>query len=91
MADIEEADSEDQGRVRHWLAQALRAPRDPEWVADGQVSQHWLPISPVTGRLDAFEWKVPVSSNARPAPLAPAASEPPAPLPPGAAPVAPGV
>ncbi|MBX9457052.1 MAG: heme biosynthesis protein HemY [Rhizobium sp.] len=57
MADIEDAESGDQGRVRHWLAQALRAPRDPEWVADGQVSPHWLPISPVTGRLDAFEWK----------------------------------
>lgn len=57
MADIEDAESGDQGRVRHWLAQALRAPRDPEWVADGQVSPHWLPISPVSGRLDAFEWK----------------------------------
>lgn len=57
MADIEEAETGDQGRVRYWLAQALRAPRDPEWVADGQVSQHWLPVSPVTGRLDAFEWK----------------------------------
>jgi HemY protein len=57
MADIEDAENGDQGRVRHWLAQALRAPRDPEWVADGQVSQHWLPYSPVTGKLDAFEWK----------------------------------
>jgi HemY protein len=57
MADIEEAETGDQGRVRHWLSQALRAPRDPEWVADGQISEHWLPISPVTGRLDAFEWK----------------------------------
>lgn len=57
MADIEDAESGDQGRVRHWLAQALRAPRDPEWVADGQVSPHWLPLSPVTGKLDAFEWK----------------------------------
>ena len=57
MADIEEAESGDQGRVRHWLAQALRAPRDPEWVADGQVSAHWLPVSPVSGKLDAFEWK----------------------------------
>lgn len=57
MADIEEAESGDQGRVRHWLAQALRAPRDPEWIADGQIAAHWLPISPVTGRLDAFEWK----------------------------------
>jgi HemY protein len=57
MADIEEADTGDQGRVRHWLSQALRAHRDPEWVADGQVSTHWLPISPISGRLDAFEWK----------------------------------
>jgi HemY protein len=57
MADIEEAETGDQGRVRHWLSQGLRAPRDPEWVADGQISEHWLPISPVTGRLDAFEWK----------------------------------
>jgi HemY protein len=57
MADIEDAESGDQGRVRHWLAQALRAPRDPEWVADGQVSPHWLPVSPVSGKLDGFEWK----------------------------------
>jgi HemY protein len=59
LADIEEADTGDQGRVRHWMAQALRAPRDPAWVADGFVSERWLPLSPVTGRLDAFEWKVP--------------------------------
>ena len=59
LADIEEADTGDQGRVRHWMAQALRAGRDPAWVADGIVSDKWLPLSPVTGRLDAFEWKVP--------------------------------
>jgi HemY protein len=57
MADIEEAETGDQARVRHWLSQALRAPRDPEWVADGQVAAHWLPFSPQSGRLDAFEWK----------------------------------
>jgi HemY protein len=57
MADIEEAETDDQGRVRHWLAQALKAPRDPEWVADGQVSDVWLPVSPVGGKLDGFEWK----------------------------------
>ncbi|EJK84474.1 hypothetical protein PMI03_02578, partial [Rhizobium sp. AP16] len=44
---------------RHWMAQALRAPRDPAWVADGFVSDKWLPLSPITGRLDAFEWKAP--------------------------------
>lgn len=59
LADIEEADTGDQGRIRHWMAQALRAPRDPAWVADGLVSEHWLPMSPVSGRIDAFEWKVP--------------------------------
>lgn len=59
MADIEEAETGDQGRVRYWMSQALRAPRDPAWVADGVVSEKWLPVSPVTGRLDAFEWKAP--------------------------------
>jgi HemY protein len=59
LADIEEAETGDQGRVRHWMAQALRAARDPAWVADGVVSEKWLPVSPVTGRIDAFEWKAP--------------------------------
>ncbi|MGE6741466.1 heme biosynthesis HemY N-terminal domain-containing protein [Allorhizobium pseudoryzae] len=59
LADIEERETGDQGRIRHWLNQALRAPRDPAWVADGYVSERWLPLSPVTGRLDAFEWKRP--------------------------------
>ena len=38
----------------------MRAPRDPAWVADGYESDHWLPVSPVSGRLDAFEWRAPV-------------------------------
>lgn len=61
LADIEEADTGDQGRVRFWLSQALKAPRDPAWTADGFVSEEWAPVSPVTGQLDAFEWKVPVA------------------------------
>lgn len=60
MADIAEAESGDQGRVRYWLGRALRAPADPAWVTDGQVSERWAPFSPVTGRLDAFAWKVPM-------------------------------
>lgn len=60
LADIEEAETGDQGHVRQLLAKAVRAPRDPAWVADGFVSEHWAPASPVTGRLDAFEWRVPV-------------------------------
>ncbi|MCA1492602.1 heme biosynthesis protein HemY [Sinorhizobium alkalisoli] len=59
LADIEEADTGDEGRIRHWMAQALRSPRDPAWTADGVISPSWLPVSPVSGRLDAFEWKAP--------------------------------
>lgn len=66
LADIEEADTGDQGRVRHWLANAVRASRDPKWTADGYVSEEWAPFSPVTGKLDAFEWKVPVTALSGP-------------------------
>lgn len=60
MARIEGGEFGDKGRVREWLARAVRAPRDPSWTADGYVSDQWAPVSPITGRLDAFEWKVPV-------------------------------
>lgn len=59
LADIEEAETGDQGKVRQWLGRAVRAPRDPAWVADGVVAERWAPVSPVTGRIDAFEWKTP--------------------------------
>ncbi|MCP8895946.1 heme biosynthesis protein HemY [Shinella daejeonensis] len=61
LADIEDAETGDQGRIRHWMNQALKAPRDPAWTADGITSPEWRAVSPVTGRLDAFEWKTPVS------------------------------
>lgn len=61
MADVEEGEHGDHGRTREWLARAVKMPRDPAWIADGYVSEHWAPVSPVTGRLDAFEWKVPVA------------------------------
>ena len=32
-----------------------------QWTADGYVSDRWLPVSPVSGRLDAFEWRVPLT------------------------------
>lgn len=59
LADIEEAETGDQGKIRYWLGRAVRAARDPAWVADGIVSEHWQPVSPSSGRLDAFEWRVP--------------------------------
>ncbi len=60
MARIEAEQHGDKGRVREWLARAVNAPRDPAWTADGIVSERWSPISPVTGALDAFQWRVPV-------------------------------
>ena len=44
---------------------AVNAPRDPAWTADGVVADRWAPISPVTGALDAFQWRVPVESMDR--------------------------
>jgi HemY protein len=60
LADIEQAETRNAGKVRAHLSRALRAPRDPAWTADGVVSERWLPVSPVSGRIDAFDWKVPV-------------------------------
>src|SRR5262249_59374699 len=37
--------------------------RDRAWTAAAFVSDHWLPISPVSGRLDAFEWKDPLAGE----------------------------
>jgi HemY protein len=67
MAELEEAEHGDVGRARAWMSRALRAARDPAWTADGIVSDHWLPVSPVTGELDAFRWRAPVSEIAAPA------------------------
>jgi HemY protein len=61
MAELAAKEHGDHGRAREWMARALRAARDPAWTADGQASDVWLPASLVTGRLDAFEWKVPVA------------------------------
>jgi len=60
MAEIEETEHGDEGRVREWMMRAMRASGDPVWTADGVVSDRWLPVSP-NGRLDGFEWKVPLA------------------------------
>ena len=57
------------GKSREWLARALTANRDPQWTADTYVSDNWLPLSPVTGEIGAFEWKVPISQLGEISPL----------------------
>ncbi|MDX3808154.1 heme biosynthesis HemY N-terminal domain-containing protein [Bosea thiooxidans] len=66
MAELEEAEHGAAGKVREWLARATRAPHDAAWVADGLVSDHWMPVSPITGRLDAFVWTVPPATLGSP-------------------------
>jgi HemY protein len=60
MAEIEEAEHGDTGRVREWMARAMRASGDPVWTADGVVSDRWLPVTP-NGRLDGFQWRLPLA------------------------------
>lgn len=62
MAEIERTEHGDGGRARAWTLRAVRARLDPAWTADGYVSERWRPVSPVTGRLDAFQWQTPVAS-----------------------------
>ena len=68
MAELEEAEHGAAGRVREWLSRATRAPRDAAWVADGLVSDVWMPVSPISGRLDAFVWTVPPATLGSQAP-----------------------
>jgi HemY protein len=63
MAELEEREHGDEGRAREWMTRAVHARRDPAWTADGFVSRRWLPVSPVTGRLDAFQWKDPLAGT----------------------------
>lgn len=60
MSDLEESEHGRAGLSREWQSRAHHASLDPTWVADGIVYDQWAPISPTSGRLDAFNWQVPV-------------------------------
>jgi HemY protein len=62
MAEIERTEHGDSGRARAWTLRAVRALHDPVWTADGYVSATWRPVSPVSGRIDAFRWQMPLAS-----------------------------
>ncbi|WP_149576912.1 heme biosynthesis protein HemY [Xanthobacter oligotrophicus] len=66
MAELEAAEHADIGKAREWTARAVRAHRDPAWIADGVVSDAWAAVSPVSGKLDAFVWEVPPGVSATP-------------------------
>ena len=62
MAEIERIEHGDSGRARAWTLRAVRALHDPVWTADGYVSDRWRPVSPMSGRLDAFQWQMPLAA-----------------------------
>ncbi len=62
MAEIERTENGDSVRARAWTLRVVRALHDPVWTADGYVSDRWRPVSPVTGRIDAFQWQTPLAS-----------------------------
>jgi HemY protein len=62
MAEIERTEHGDSGRARAWTLRAVRALLDPVWTADGYISASWRPVSPVSGRLDAFQWQTPLAA-----------------------------
>ncbi len=59
MARLEALEHGDPSAQRDWLLRASRAPRDAAWIADGVISDTWQPVSPISGRLDAFQWQYP--------------------------------
>jgi HemY protein len=82
MARIEAAQNGDTGRVREWMARAVHAAHDPVWTADGVIAENWMAVSPVTGRLDAFQWRVPVADLTPRGPLIEQVTPVAAPIPP---------
>lgn len=76
MAELEDRENDAQGLVREWLSRATRAPREAMWFADGEWSRHWSPISPVTGKLDAYVWAEPKEELTGPVEEPPPAWEP---------------
>ncbi|MCW2274894.1 heme biosynthesis protein HemY [Rhodoblastus acidophilus] len=76
MAELEDRENDAQGLVREWLSRATRAPRDAMWFADGNWSRQWSPISPVTGKLDAYVWAEPKEELSGPMEEPPPAGKP---------------
>ncbi len=62
MAEIERSELDNEGLARQWTLRAVRAAPDAVWTADGYISDRWHPVSPVTGRIDAFQWQVPLAA-----------------------------
>ncbi len=61
MAAIERGSGADDAVVKGWLARAVTAPRDPQWVCESCQTVHsaWNPICENCGSFDTLSWKKP--------------------------------
>ena len=66
MARLEDELQKGSGLAREWLARAARAPLDPAWIADAIISDSWAPLSPISGKIDAFVWQTPAEQLSSP-------------------------
>ncbi len=59
MAAIEKGSGADDAVVKGWLARALTAPRDPQWVCDNCQKAHggWAPVCENCGAFDTLSWR----------------------------------
>ncbi|HEY1257998.1 MAG TPA: heme biosynthesis HemY N-terminal domain-containing protein [Stellaceae bacterium] len=79
MAQLEEADGGDLGRMREWLDRAVAATPDPRYLCAkcGGESLEWRSRCPHCGRFDTLAWRSPLwaaPSDALPPPRASAAA-----------------
>lgn len=59
MAAIEKGSGADDAVVKGWLARALTAPRDPQWVCDNcqKANETWNPVCEHCGAFDTLSWR----------------------------------
>ena len=59
MAAIEKGSGADDAVVKGWLARALTAPRDPQWVCDNcqKANSMWNPVCDHCGAFDTLSWR----------------------------------
>ena len=78
MAAIEKGEGADDHVVREWLAKALEAPRDPEWVCEncGDVHKAWAPVCQNCTAIDTLSWKRPTHTTGQSSVLLPMISAP---------------
>lgn len=64
MAAIEKGEQADDAVVRGWLARAVTAPRDPQWICDvcGERHGQWQAVCSSCGALDSIAWKRPTDA-----------------------------